>query len=54
MFTEPVRVIDLGVFLDQAAYPPWEERRMGAPRRACSGNSLPYRDMEIKAEVNKS
>ncbi len=23
MFTEPVRVIDLGVYLDQAAYPPW-------------------------------
>jgi kynurenine formamidase len=26
MFTEPFRVIDLGVFLDQAAYPPWGYR----------------------------
>lgn len=23
MFTEPFRIVDLGVYLDQAAYPPW-------------------------------
>ncbi len=26
MFNEPMRVIDLGVFLDEAAYPPWGYR----------------------------
>ena len=34
MFTEPVRVIDLGVFLDQAAYPPWGYRVNHVPHKS--------------------